>query len=98
MEHVIQLGINIDDEAIKKAVVADASRKISEELRQQIFSVGYGGSVRGLSDYSEILVKDVMEANKEEIIKRTAELLADSLRRSKKFRDAMAAMDSGNEA
>ena len=38
MEHILQFGINIDDESIKKAIEKRAGNELKEELKQSIES------------------------------------------------------------
>lgn len=98
MEHVVQFAIGIDDERIVKLVEENASKQIIGELKQQvanrIFSANYYGqnanpSRDKLSDVSEKIVADFLEDNKDIIIQRASEILADRMLKSKTIRDKL---------
>lgn len=94
MEHIVQFGISIDDEAIEKKVVDIASRQLTTDLRSQIFEIGgyyYNdkNKVQGLSERTEELVKEFLLEHKEEIISRTVENLTESMKRTKVYKEAV---------
>lgn len=91
MEHIVQFGITIDDDAIKKNLESAAVKEVVKELKQQIFSSSYwGGNVDGLSYNAEQLVKDLFIEYKDVIIEEAAKIVADSIKRSKKYKAALA--------
>ena len=91
MEHILQFAINIDDETIKSRIEKSATDKMVDELtkdvRDSIFS---RGSNSGFSPAAERIIKKVLEDNKEEIIKNASKMVAESIKRSKKYKDALA--------
>lgn len=98
MEHIVQFAIGIDDDRIVNLVEENASNQIIGELKQQvanrIFSAYYYGSNANpkrdpLSDMSERIVADFLNENKEAILQRAAEVLADKMFRSKTMRDKL---------
>ena len=89
MQHIIQVGINVDDESVKRAVIEEVTKTMRTEVRKEIFNMSDYGYARGLNDKYEELVKKLFEDNKDEIIKRTAELLAESYSRSRKMQDGV---------
>lgn len=114
MEHIVQFGIGIDDEAIKKRIAESAEKQIVEglkakyesEIEHQIFKfdhVGWGCSKKeikcGLQDWVNELVLDILDKNKDEIIERAAEKLADKMSRTKAIKALMVekVSDESNE-
>lgn len=83
MEHVVQIGVCVDDERIEKAVVESATKAITKEMREHIFSY-YGSSLTGTA---EDIVENCIKEWKPEIIEKAAELVADSIKRSKAYRE-----------
>lgn len=88
MEHILQFAIGIDDAGIKKRVEEVAKVKIVKELKDDIkFSIitKWGN----LTSLSESIIRQVMDENKDEIIDKASVMIADSIRRSKKYREAL---------
>lgn len=103
MEHIVQFGIGIDDEAIRKIVMEKAEKSILNDLKKQIrtdidnqiFVIDngwYGNENRrvGLQDWVNDLVVKLLEDHKAEIIERASERLADKMSRTKAIKEAMA--------
>ena len=102
MEHIVQFGIGIDDEAIRKIVMEKAEKSILNDLKKQIrtdidnqiFVIDkgwYGNENRrvGLQDWVNDLVAKLLEDHKTEIIERASERLADKMSRTKAIKEAM---------
>jgi len=90
MEHIIQFGVTIDDDTIKKRVESAAVKEIAEDLRNQIFATNtWNGSIRGFNDATESIVKNVFAEYKDEIIRLAAEMVADSMKRSKIYKEKL---------
>ena len=93
MEHILQFAINIDDETIKSRIEKSATDKMVDELtkdvRDSIFS---RWSNSGFSPAAERIINKVLEDNKEEITKNASKMVAESIKRSKKYKDALAEM------
>ena len=96
MEHVIQFAVGIDDDRIVNLVEANASKQIIGELKQQvanrIFSANYydknaDPSRDQLSEASVQIVSDFLKANKDTIVERASEILADKMFKSKTIRE-----------
>ena len=103
MEHIVQFGIGIDDEAIRKIVMEKAEKSILDDLKKQIrtdidnqiFVIDrgwYGKDYKrvGLQDWVNDLVVKTLEDNKDQIIKMASERLADKMSRTKTIKEAMA--------
>ena len=92
MEHIVQLGICIDDDAIIRGIRENAEKKIiadlEREVRNSLFNSRcyYSGTTDPNAAFTN-LAKDVigefLNANKEEIIRLASDSLATRLVRSK---------------
>ena len=94
MEHIIQFGIGIDDEAIIKRVEAKAEDTIMQEIRHDakaaIFKPMYPNNsafTRNPTDFFDEKIDQFLKENKDEIIKMTADRLAERLARTKAARE-----------
>lgn len=92
MEHILQFGVTIDDDAIQKHVMQNASQAITKDIRDVIFNFRYG-SPDGLSSEVAEMVKSVLEENKDEIIRLAAHEVAETMKRSKKYKEIMKAIE-----
>ncbi len=92
MEHVVQLGINLDDEAIVRAVVRDAKNQIIDALAREVRSeLGITGNRYNRSELADEIADAIMERCREDVVRQTVERLADTLPRRKWYRDAVSA-------
>ena len=102
MEHIVQFGIGIDDDAIREIVMKKAEKSIVEDLKKDIRSEiireifvcdsdWYGKDYKrvGLQDWVNDLVVKLLEDHKTEIIERASERLADKMSRTKAVKEAM---------
>ena len=98
MEHIVQFAIGIDDEAIVKRVTENAERVITNELKQQVanrlfqrsyYSKNADPERDPLSNFTMNLVDDFFEINRDAIIEKAAERLADRLARTKKAKEIL---------
>lgn len=99
MEHILQFAVNIDDDAIKKIVIEKASKDVAKEIKENLwhtYNTGYGFS--GYSDLAEKCMNQVLVEHKDEIINRVANSLYESLRRTKKYKDALNAAEEKADA
>lgn len=90
MQHIIQVAFDYDDATIAKRVEDSAYKDILERL------VGKAEkslpSTYGKVDWRIMVdskVREMLEDHKDEIIKAAVGQIAESVRRSKKFREAM---------
>ena len=93
MEHIVQFAVSIDDNRITELVTQNAENEIIKDLKQDVanklfnppYYKGNADPKRdNLSCFTENLVKEFLETNKEYIIDKAAAMLADRLARSKK--------------
>lgn len=91
MEHILQFGINIDDDAIIKVVENRVSNEIKGELKQSIkdkLFTKWGE----FTPLCKELMGELLVEYKEEIISKASEDVANSLKRSKKYKEALASI------
>jgi len=90
MEHILQFGISIDDEGIKSSVEDAAVKQLAQDLREQIFVTNrWNGNINGLNTLTKDIVKDVFAEHKDEIIRMAAELVAESMKHSKAYKEKL---------
>ena len=87
MEHVIQIGISVDDEAIQKAAV----ELLAEEFDKAFIERSYHGKPAPGIDARQIIA-DKVDEYKDIIIERAVEQVVDIIKRSKPYKDAVARM------
>ena len=90
MEHILQFGISIDDEMIKRNVEEKATEMVANDLKKEIIKQNYYGNSMGLSSETERIIRDVMEQYKDEIIEGAVQRVAESIKRSKKYKEVLA--------
>lgn len=92
MEHIIQFGVAIDDDAIKKNIEKQATDKLVEELKNEVMKELFTGSSwnRELSYKAKDILKGVMEECKDVIIKDATTELVETMKRSKRYKEALA--------
>ena len=83
MEHIVQFGITVDDDAIKNLIVNKASETVVKEVKREL-----GVDNRYYSDnvVKKMVSKEVQNQfnlHKEEIIEATAKALAEKLIKTK---------------
>lgn len=92
MEHILQFAIDIDDDTIRQKIAEHSIKVIEQQIKQdvvnKIFKTDYYNENADpqrspLSGFSKEIMIDIMEEHKDEIIERTAEILADKLCRTK---------------
>lgn len=103
MEHILQFGVNIDDDKIVNSIYESAERQIVKDLQfkvaKRIFT-GTGGwsditpaQIESdswtieLSGFAQSLIQGFFEDNKEQIINVTAKYLANKLVRTKAVKE-----------
>lgn len=96
MEHILQIAIGVDDEAIKERVAESAEKQITKNIEQMVknklFEGYYGRNAderSALSEYSKRLLDDFLERHKDEILEKAAVYLAEKLARSKAGKSLM---------
>lgn len=96
MEHILQFGINIDDNAIIKRINESAEKQvidnITNEVKRIIYARSYYGN--GINEHDNTPLKnmvsrkidEVITENKDVIIAEAGRILADRLSRTKAAR------------
>ena len=94
MEHVIQIGVSVDDEAIQKQIMATAEKQIIGEIKKDIEKGiiskrnRYYGSPpeTELTERAEEIVKEWLNENSDKVIECAGKLIADKVYRSKAWK------------
>ena len=94
MEHVIQIGVSVDDEAIQKQIMATAEKQIVGEIKKDIEkeilykrSRYYGCPPETeLTERAEEIVKEWLDENSDKVIECAGKLIADKVYRSKAWK------------
>ena len=96
MEHIVQFGIGIDDEAIKKSVTQHAEKAIIEQLINDVERIIFEKDVWGktvnknkASDFVERHIDKFLEDNRDIIIELTSKYLAEKLVRTKRAKEIL---------
>lgn len=94
MEHIVQFGINLDDEAIKNAVVKRASdelyNKLEKETLDVLFKTNYSGRVFGTTERFDDYIFKWMDDNRDMIINAIVDRVAERVMHSNKIKAAIA--------
>lgn len=92
MEHIVQFGVTIDDDAIQKHVMQKASEQVAKDVRENLFYFRCGRPEGFKSEIAD-MVKSVLEESKDEIIRLAAQEVAETMKRSKKYKEIMKAIE-----
>lgn len=94
MEHIVQFGINLDDAAIKEAVVKKASEELYKQLESDssdfLFRKNYRGEVIGASERFDNYIFKWMDNNQDMILDAIVEKITDKIMHSNKIKTAIA--------
>lgn len=94
MEHIVQFGITVDDEAIKQTIEKQALNQVCSQMRGDIMkAIGVSNNFEWKSKIGEItkdVVGDFFDINKDEIINLAADKLADKLWKTKQVKEKVA--------
>lgn len=98
MEHIVQFAIGIDDEAIRNRVSQSAEKQITESIKKDVegtifYKEWHNGNNldrNSPKEWVKDMVKDVIEANKDQIIEAAVVELAKNMAKTKAVKEAMA--------
>ena len=94
-EHILQFAVNIDDDTIVRQVQDSAVKQITNDIKNAIFQGPYFN--QGFTRMGEVLVQNTLRQYRGEIISEAAKLVADSIKKSKKYRETLAEITSNME-
>ena len=94
MEHVIQIGVSVDDEAIQNRIMESAEKQIIGEIKNDIEKKilykrdRYYGSPpeTELTERAEEIVKEWLNENSDKVIECAGKLIAEKVYRSKAWK------------
>ena len=98
MEHVVQLGISIDDDAIQKQIMKTAEKTIIGEIKNDIesqiierhrasWSYERSKDELSLTTRAEAIIREWLDENSDKIIELAGKMVAEKVFRSKKWKD-----------
>ena len=92
MEHIVQFGISIDDEAIRKRVVEcaynDVVKTLMDDAKKELgINRKYYDHIGSWKSIIEDALHDYFDENKDIVINLAAEKLVDSYKRTKGFKE-----------
>ncbi|HAU88320.1 MAG TPA: hypothetical protein DCW90_23450 [Lachnospiraceae bacterium] len=82
MEHILQIGVCVDDKAIEEGAMQSLSENLSRKIEKEMFD--YYGNLSGVS---KMIAKEWLDEHKEELLSKTAELLLEYLKRTKAVKE-----------
>lgn len=82
MEHILQIGVCVDDKAIKEGITKSLSENLSKKIGKEVFNY-YGN----LPDVSKMIMKEWLDKHKEELLDKTADALLEYLKRTKAVKE-----------
>ena len=82
MEHILQIGVCVDDRAIEEGAMKSLSENLSNKIRKEMFD-RYGN----LLDVSKMIIKEWLDKHKEELLDKTADALLEYLKRTKAVKE-----------
>jgi len=94
LEHVIQIGVSVDDEAIQKQIMATAEKQIIGEIKNDIEKLiiekhtpYYTNKVEMcLAARAEAILKEWLDENSDRIIECAGKLISEKVYRSKAWK------------
>lgn len=89
MEHIIQFGVTVDDDAIIKHVEEKASEAVVKEIKANLGISKYYAEENVVRKIVQEEVDKCFENLQDKIIAETARLLVDKLIRTKKVKEAV---------
>ena len=100
MQHVITVAFDFDDKTVEKIVESGAEKKIVEEIKDMLLQKIYRSRHWGnkniepdydpFSEWTESIIRDLFNENREEIMNQAAKLVADSVKKSKYYKEGIA--------
>lgn len=106
MEHIVQIGIGVDDVAIRKHIIETAEAEIKASIKQdvvdEIFDARYyHGHAEPKNDplkqWAKDFIKETIEEYKDDIISKGVEAFAQALMRTKAVKGIIADIVAENQ-
>lgn len=90
MEHIVQFGISIDDDAIKKSIEKNVMNQVASVIKQDVMKSIVGKKECSNYEYTTklreiitVTTEEFLENNREDIIEETAKKLVERLAKTK---------------
>ena len=97
MEHIIQFGVNLDDDAIRRSVEKEAKDRIVESIKRDVeremgierTKGGWGGLTYSADRVVKEVVESICDDCRDQIVELAASKLAERAPRQKWYREMM---------
>lgn len=96
MEHIVQFGINIDDDKIKQTIENNVMKQVAGAIKNDCIKALVGRKNITNYDYTQKIkdmindnIQDFFEDNKDKIIEITSDKLAEKLAKTKAVKEAI---------
>lgn len=96
MEHIVQFGVNIDDDKIKKTVEDNVMKQVSGAIKNDCIKALVGRKDASNYDYTQKIremindnIQRFFEDNKDKIIEVASDKLVEKLAKTKAVREAV---------
>lgn len=96
MEHIVQFGISIDDNKIKKTIEDNVMKQVAGAIKNDCMKALVGRKDASNYDYTQKIkdmindnIQDFFEDNKDKIIEITSDKLAEKLAKTKAVKEAI---------
>lgn len=90
MQHIVSIAFDFDDKSVSEKIERDVEMtviaQIASDVREKIFNRA-GNTFYGLSKWTEDVMRDVISGWKDEVIEMAAQMLAESYRRTKAWKE-----------
>lgn len=84
MEHIVQFGVSIDDSAIQRRVEDSCVEAVKKKMMSCFFD-----NYSNPKFETEEIIKSWLDKHKDEVIQRSAEIIAEKMYRSTKVRQSI---------
>lgn len=93
MEHIVQFGITIDDEEIRRRITEQAVKKAYDDAYREAYNkvaeINNRNARQIYEEIKDIIYKDFMENHKDEVIEEVSKAIVSRAPKYKWFKDAM---------
>lgn len=98
-EHIFQVGISVDEDEIVNGINEQIKNVVLKDIEKKYFdSVGYSTRMvptEYLRDIIDNKIKDIVDENKEEIVKAAGEILAEKFFKTKLAKETLKRVTGG---
>ena len=86
MEHIVQFGVTIDDNAIADRIAQRVANEVKSDIKERVENI-IGWDSHGLKDIMREEVKRQIDDNFDEILKQVIDIVSSNVMRKKAIRE-----------